>query len=1138
MSTNGNVQESPAHRVAWDGAFLVLDRDWHVTYANEPAENWIHRSREEFLNQVLWETLPTLRSTRFESECRSAIQEQTARVFEEFDPVTGECVETHLCPSQEGLEVHRFDITTRKLEQMALSHREEWFSTLVNSVGAILWVADPETLRFSFVSKQAEELLGYPVEQWSSEPEFWRNHTHPEDAERSITFCRDSTAHGRDHEFEYRMIAADGRVVWLRDIVKVVAGEGDKAAQLRGVMLDITERKAAEERLKVQEEHFRTLVNNAWDAILIVDHEGVLLYASPSFERMSGYKPDRLLGKSCHEWVHPEDAGQCSEFLQDVFRDGKAGLNLEFRSRHKDGGWRVLEANGNRITDESGQIVAVINIRDNTRRSFMEQKLRESEARFRLLFEKNAAGMAICGMDYRILNANPAICNMLGYTEEELRQINVKEVIHPDDLSETLRAYDEVKSGHRRAADLEKRYICKDGRIVWGHTTAIFLYSRGEPLCYVATVQDITERKAATEALKVSEERYRSLVLASTTVVWVTDAEGKSLPGQPSWRALTGQDDDESIGFGWLDAVHPEDRGRVQKTWAAAVEREVNYQTQMRIRTASGEYRDFTIRAVPVRATNGKVREWVGTCTDITKEKRAVADVVKWKTRYESAAWASGQVLFEWSLLDNSVTYRGDVEAILGYSQAELLGGLARAAELFHPEDRAAVQAELQRIRHHKKPFELVYRLSQKDGTCRVMCAKGMASAGDNGATTSMIGFISDITQRENLLRELSRAKEAAEAAGRAKDDFLAALSHELRTPLNPVLMLSSELERSPEVPTPLRKDFAMIRKNVELEARIIDDLLDLTRVIRGKLQLDIQTVDVHSLVHHALEFVREELAAKQLVLTLELFAPRFQVRGDPIRLQQVFWNVLKNAVKFTPSGGSIRIRSHESAGTLLLEFTDTGIGIADEDLPNIFDAFVQGRKPESYQFGGLGLGLTISKLLVEHHGGHIRAESDGRNRGATFIVELPLESPAPARPTEGMPQGEKQRVANRKGSRILLVEDDETTRATLARLLGRHGYQVTTADTLAAARELAAHHSFDLVTSDIGLPDGTGHELMTELKAKYGLSGIALSGYGMREDIQRSLASGFVSHLTKPVDIEALERAIDDASAAAHPVS
>jgi signal transduction histidine kinase len=389
----------------------------------------------------------------------------------------------------------------------------------------------------------------------------------------------------------------------------------------------------------------------------------------------------------------------------------------------------------------------------------------------------------------------------------------------------------------------------------------------------------------------------------------------------------------------------------------------------------------------------------------------------------------------------------------------------------------------------------------------------------------------------------LKEAHAEAERAGRAKDEFIAALSHELRTPLNPVLLIASDAAINPAFSTEARAHFATIRKNVELEARLIDDLLDLTRITRGKMPLDLERWNLHGILRDAIATVQGEIEQKHIVLQLELAATRSDVVADNVRLQQVFWNVLKNAVKFTPEGGNITVttRLTPAEDTVVVAVTDTGIGLTQAEIARVFDAFSQGDHAlggSSHRFGGLGLGLTISRSLVEHHHGKLRAESPGPGHGATFIVELPLADGAgqvdrAEKPT--VTAGAKPSPAGHGGqrfNRILLVEDHEPTRKALEVLLRQRAYTVMSSASLAEARALAAAHPFDVLVSDIGLPDGTGSDLMAEMKQQYGVRGVALTGYGMEEDIDRSRAAGFTVHLTKPILVQSLDKALAELNA------
>jgi signal transduction histidine kinase/DNA-binding response OmpR family regulator len=380
-------------------------------------------------------------------------------------------------------------------------------------------------------------------------------------------------------------------------------------------------------------------------------------------------------------------------------------------------------------------------------------------------------------------------------------------------------------------------------------------------------------------------------------------------------------------------------------------------------------------------------------------------------------------------------------------------------------------------------------------------------------------------------------AREAAESANHAKDRFLAMLSHELRTPLTPVLNTVQALEGSNDLPPDLRAALEMIRRNVELEGRLIDDLLDLTRISKGKVQLRLETVDAHVLIGTALDICGDEIRAKQLVVAAELNAREHHLRADAARLHQVFWNLLKNAVKFTPSGGRLTVSStNPQPGRVRFEIADTGIGIPSEALPKIFDAFEQGSRAGQ---GGLGLGLAIAKAIVDLHDGVLAAESAGPGRGTTFTLELATTTAAPAASAAALlsgnggslsSTGEKHAAGEAPaGPRVLLVDDHADTLRSMNMLLRQRGYLVCTAPSVAAALAAAAANEFDLLISDVGLPDGSGMDLMSELRTRHGrnLPGIALSGYGMEEDIARSHAVGFGEHLTKPVDMLTLETAM-----------
>jgi hypothetical protein len=315
-----------------------------------------------------------------------------------------------------------------------------------------------------------------------------------------------------------------------------------------------------------------------------------------------------------------------------------------------------------------------------------------------------------------------------------------------------------------------------------------------------------------------------------------------------------------------------------------------------------------------------------------------------------------------------------------------------------------------------------------------------------------------------------------------------------------------------------------MIRRNIELEVRLIDDLLDLSRVTSGKMRLQMQPTNVHPVLQQAVQNCVGETAAKKLNVQLDLQAERDLVKADAARLQQVFWNLIRNAAKFTPAGGEIVIRTTSTNDSLRIEVRDTGVGIAPEHLPKVFDAFEQGDIKTSRQFGGLGLGLAICKAVVDMHGGTISAQSEGSGKGATFIVELSAITANAQLPR--VAQSSDQQSSDGK-PRVLLVEDHPDTAEILSRLLRSSGYFVTAAGSVATALKLAGSQPFDIVVSDLGLPDGTGFELMQQIRDRHGIKGIALSGYGMEEDQRKSREAGFIDHVIKPVNVAQLDAAI-----------
>jgi PAS domain S-box-containing protein len=507
---------------------------------------------------------------------------------------------------------------------------------------------------------------------------------------------------------------------------------------------------------------------------------------------------------------------------------------------------------------------------------------------------------------------------------------------------------------------------------------------------------------------------------------------------------------------------------------------------------------------------------------------------------------------WDWNLVTDRVSWDDHMYPLFRRSKEEFDGTMKSVMNVIHPDDRANLRRALRMAALEKRDLDIAFRVLDADGTVRHMASRGRVFFDREGNPIRMSGVSMDVTKSKQIEQALHDAKEAAESANREKDQFLAIVSHELRTPLTPVLATVAMLEHDEHLSTQVQQELQMIRRNVEVEARLIDDLLDINRIARGKLDLHRQVVDVRVLLEHAIQNYCAAPAAKKGVrLSMDLPASETHVFVDSSRITQVFWNLLQNACKFTPNGGSIRVRAYNEfrhvdlnknvlppgedppLAELVVEITDTGMGISAETLPRIFNAFEQGERSQGRSFGGLGLGLAISRAIMELHGGSIAASSEGRNKGATFTIRLHTVKPIAPADGDKAVRFAPDRVAARS-LRVLVVEDHMDTAEQFARLLQRAGHEVICAANIKQAQMYAMVTpdqnracAFDILISDLDLPDGSGRDLMRNLAKRYPIRGIAVSGHGMKEDVESSIAAGFSHHITKPVNWQELQHAI-----------
>jgi PAS domain S-box-containing protein len=473
--------------------------------------------------------------------------------------------------------------------------------------------------------------------------------------------------------------------------------------------------------------------------------------------------------------------------------------------------------------------------------------------------------------------------------------------------------------------------------------------------------------------------------------------------------------------------------------------------------------------------------------------------------------------------------WNGAARDIFGYMEEEVLGQSADI--LFTPQDRAAgvFEAEMRTALARGSANDDRW-MSRRDGL--ELRAEGVLNtlvvegAGHGRFQGGFCKIVRDVTRQYRDAEALRQAKEAAERANRAKDMFLAVLSHELRTPLTPIVAATHLLERTVEVPERQKHLLPMIRRNVALEARLIDDLLDLTAISAGKVSLDPAPVDMHHLIGRVVDMLADQVAGARLELSREFAAADHVVHADETRMQQVVWNILRNAIKFTPAGGRVALRTHSAGGEFFLECQDSGVGIAAQSIERIFSPFEQASDDHSRKTGGLGLGLAIARGLANEHGGDITVRSAGAGQGATFTLRLQ----ATQRTAGSAAEAVEEIPTPGGGLRVLLVEDNVDAAETMVELLIAYGYQVRHAATCADALQEARSGVFDVVLTDLGLPDGSGIDVGRELSPAVPV--VALSGYGASPDLQRSAMAGFSGHLVKPADPDAVHRALQKAVA------
>jgi PAS domain S-box-containing protein len=544
----------------------------------------------------------------------------------------------------------------------------------------------------------------------------------------------------------------------------------------------------------------------------------------------------------------------------------------------------------------------------------------------------------------------------------------------------------------------------------------------------------------------------------------------------------------------------------------------------------------LNISAAPLYDDQGSVNTILLILQDITERQQAEANLRDSEERLRLALVAANQGLYDLNVQTGDAIVSPAYAQMLGYDPDEFQETNAKWRDRLHPNDVAMVyQAYEDYVTGKLDTYRVEFRQHTRSGDWRWILSIGKIVAWDSeGQPLRMLGTHTDITdrkqaeaEREQLLAREKTAREEAETANRIKDEFLAVLSHELRSPLNPILGWSRLLQTQKLDEQKTRQALATIERNAKLQTQLIEDLLDVSRILRGKLVLNIAPVSLINTIEAALETVRLAVEAKEIQIQRTFNLDLDQVMGDAARLQQVIWNLLTNAVKFTPSGGTVEIRLEQSNNQIQIQVKDTGKGIISDFLPYVFDYFRQEDGTTTRKFGGLGLGLAIVRHITELHGGTVWAESPGEGMGATFTVQLPL-MPSPVRVDE---EDEPSTVANLSGLRVLAVDDDDDIRELLEFILQQAGAEVRVVASATEALQQLEVFSPKVLISDVGMPDIDGYMLIRQIRTfapeRGKIPAIALTAYAGEIDQQQAIAAGFQLHLAKPVEPEQLINAI-----------
>nr|WP_235082880.1 PAS domain S-box protein [Chlorogloeopsis fritschii] len=909
------------------------------------------------------------------------------------------------------------------------------------------------------------------------------------------------------------------------------------------LIAEITDRKQTEAALQQSKQRLHILANSVPSIVWTAAPDGTIIWTSDDWYTYTGITPQQ---NACNwtQVLHPDDMKRCLNQWHDALERGVA-YEIEVRNRRHDGEYRWFLTKALPMRDDGGWITAwfgsTTDIHD---KKLAEEALRQSEARFRRIFECNMVPMGIWNISGGILQANHALLDLIGYTRQELEagQINWQNITPPEWLSVDKRSLAEIAT-KGFSTPFEKEYIHKQGhRIPILIGGASFL---DDPESGIFFAIDLSDRKQAEVALQQREAELRLVTNAVPALISFVDSNQCYRFNNRAYEEWFGHLAAEIYGKHLREVLgetaYEEIRPYVEQVLAG---QQVSFESQVAYKDGGTRYVSATY--VPRINSQGTVEGFVALVSDISDRKRAEAALRQSEARYRYLIEVTPQLVWTADAQGYNDYVNQQMCDYIGLPCEQLLG--LDWQTVIHPEDGERVRRRWMESVQNGTPYEAEYRLRRADGVYRWQLVRAIPFKDEQNRGIQWVGVSTDIhdkheleEQRSRLLQQEQAAREQAERANRIKDEFLAVLSHELRSPLNPILGWSKLLLGGKLDEVRAKQALVTIERNAKLQAELIEDLLDVSRILRGKLSLTVSPINLALTIKAAIETVRLAAEAKSIQIETMLDPEVGLVLGDSTRLQQVVWNLLSNAVKFTPAGGRVEVRLSKGLGTrdwglgtrkeaeeqspianyAQIQVSDTGKGINPDFLPYVFDYFRQEDGATTRKFGGLGLGLAIVRHLVELHGGTIQADSPGENLGATFTVKIPL---MPAQPTVNQPLQSSEQSLDLSGVQVLVVDDDTDTRDFVAFLLEQAGARVIAVTTAGEAFATLTQSQPDILLSDIGMPDIDGYMLLRQVRTLPPEQGgkipaIALTAYAGEYDQKQALEAGFQLHLAKPIE-------------------